>query len=67
MTVAVDVELWGARRVAEALGGISLQRVYRYAREGVIPPTVPVEGSGWTAVWLADDIRRFVSRGGRLT
>lgn len=66
MSLACDVELWGARRVAEALGGISLQRVYRYAREGVIPSTVPIEGSGWTAVWLADDIRRFVASGGRL-
>lgn len=58
------LELWGARRVAEALG-ISKRAVWRAAREGRIPSPLPIEGDDWICVWDADAIRRFLARSDR--
>lgn len=65
MAVDVAIELWSTRRVAEELG-ISQRAVWRYANLGRLPDVLPIEGQDRTLVWLADDIRRFKARGGRL-
>lgn len=60
MAVSVDIELWGAAKVAEELD-LSLDTVYRYVRWGRLPEPLRVAGGNRRSmVWLASDFRRWM-------